>query len=35
MHEITPVICGDRYVLVAHLFDELGEIERQEVEGRT
>ncbi len=35
MHEITPVIRGDRYVLVTHLFDELGEIERQEVEGRT
>jgi predicted 2-oxoglutarate/Fe(II)-dependent dioxygenase YbiX len=32
MHEITPVIKGDRYVLVTHLFDAQGEIERQAVE---
>jgi hypothetical protein len=33
MHEITPVIKGDRYVLVTHLFDAQGEMERRAVEG--
>ncbi|MDR3423659.1 MAG: 2OG-Fe(II) oxygenase [Alphaproteobacteria bacterium] len=33
MHEITPVLKGNRYVLVTHLFDAQGEIERRAVEG--
>ena len=33
LHEITPVIRGDRYVLVTHLFDDQGEIERRAAQG--
>lgn len=34
LHEITPVLTGDRYVLVTHLHDDAGEAQRQALQGQ-